>query len=101
MCADCGTTSSFVGPWQADHNIPLWKVPEKGGYVVRIWYWTLANLKTRCTKCHTIKSGKETSERDHHKRLVKVKAGKPKRSKIVRKVGGGIRDDRKKRKLPW
>lgn len=99
VCADCGTIHAFNGPWQADHRIPLWKV-HQSTYQEAVWYWRLVNLQTLCTEpCHRIKSSKETSERDHHKRLVKKRAGKAARQRLTRTIGGKIRDTR--RKLPW
>lgn len=53
VCAACGVQCrhyrrDLTRPaWEADHIIPLIDAPRD------VWFWTLANVRTLCEKCHT------------------------------------------------
>ena len=99
-CVDCGLVHGLLGEWDVDHNIPLWKVPREGTFDEKIWYWSLANLATRCVEpCHRIKTAKEAAERAHHRALEKKRAGQPRRQRLSRKMNGKTIDTR--RKVPF
>lgn len=51
-----------VSLWHVDHKTPLWKVRHMLP-LRRIDYFKLANLITRCHRCHQHKSNRETMER--------------------------------------
>lgn len=61
FCADCGVlcvradrmNGEGCAPWDADHEVPLWKDGEH----------TLANLRMRCVPCHKDKTKREAAER--------------------------------------
>jgi len=59
-CAGCGKTGA---DWDADHIVPLWKVPDEVRLDERHLYWGLSNGQTLCTCCHSIKTKQEASER--------------------------------------
>lgn len=63
--------------WHVDHHIPLWKVRHLHP-LQRIEYFKLANLITRCERCHARKSAKESAERAHFKRISKKEKPKVK-----------------------
>lgn len=63
-CAGCGS----VGPWQADHIIPLWAVPPNVSLAEREVYWGLGNLQRLCVPCHKEKSALEAGQRAKAKR---------------------------------
>lgn len=54
--------------WHVDHKVPLWKVSHLPP-LQRIDYFKLANLVTRCEKCHKEKTKDEAAERAHLNRL--------------------------------
>ncbi len=94
-CRQCGPGGKFL---EIDHRVPLWKVahlpPAK-----RRQYFLPGNLQLLCCDCHKRKSGKESAERAHHKRLVEPK--KPKGRKLPVRPFGPSRgfDTRLRRKL--
>lgn len=74
----------YAEDWQVDHEIPLWKVahlPDRE----RLWYHTLANLRTRCTPDHKRKTRAEAAERAKFKRI---------------KARGGMRESRQRGREP-
>lgn len=61
---------AFEPDWEVDHEVPLWKVADLPDDQ-RLWYFTLANLATRCRECHKRKSARESAERAKLKRIVR------------------------------
>lgn len=66
-----------VSLWQADHKIPLWKIRHLPD-LQRLEYFKLANLITRCHRCHQFKTDEEAAERAKYKRLGSTPEPKPK-----------------------
>lgn len=66
----------WVSLWHVDHKVPLWKVRHLPP-IQRLAYFKLANMVTRCRRCHDRKTVKETGERKHFDHL-SDKAPKPK-----------------------
>lgn len=63
-----------VSLWHVDHKIPLWKARHMPP-VQRIEYFKLANLITRCERCHTFKSKREAAERAKFNGMAEDAAG--------------------------
>lgn len=51
-----------VSLWHVDHKVPLWKVVHMPD-LQRLEYFKLANLITRCERCHAHKTRKEAADR--------------------------------------
>lgn len=88
---------SAVSLWHADHKVPLWKVQHLPP-LQRLEYFKLANLVTRCERCHTFKTKKEAAERAKFKAQAKdAKEGAPRQ----RSRRWGSRPFPKGVKRPW
>lgn len=57
-----------ISLWQNDHAVPLWKVMHLEP-LARLQYFKLANMLTRCVRCHDRKTGDEAAERAKFDRL--------------------------------
>ena len=68
----------WISLWQVDHKIPLWKVRHMPD-LQRIEYFKLANLITRCHRCHERKTTREAADRAKFKRATTQAIDKPKR----------------------
>lgn len=66
-----------ISLWHVDHKIPLWKVRHLPD-LVRLEYFKLPNLITRCHRCHQFKTDEETAERAKFNRLSAPPPDKPK-----------------------
>lgn len=51
-----------ISLWHVDHKVPLWKVRHMPD-LQRLEYFKLANLITRCHRCHAFKTRKEAADR--------------------------------------
>lgn len=86
-----------ISLWHADHKVPLWKVQHLPP-LQRLEYFKLANLVTRCERCHTFKTKKEAAERAKFKAQAKdAKEGAPRQ----RSRRWGSRPFPKGVKRPW
>lgn len=83
ICVDCGevahANAKGESDWQVDHHIPLFRVAHMEP-LQRLEYFKLANLVTRCTACHVVKSRGEASERAHGRKVRGELKEKPKRT---------------------
>lgn len=50
-------------PWQADHVVPLWSLPESLTWRQRLAYFLLPNLQALCVPCHKAKCAHEARDR--------------------------------------
>lgn len=77
----------WISLWNVDHKVPLWKVAHMPD-LQRIEYFKLANLITRCVRCHERKTSKEAADRSKFNAQGKPPAEKPKRAWGTRKLEG-------------
>jgi 5-methylcytosine-specific restriction endonuclease McrA len=68
----------WISLWHVDHKTPLWKVRHLPD-LERLEFFKLANLITRCHRCHERKTSEEAAERAKFNRLATPKSEKPKR----------------------
>lgn len=70
----------WISLWEADHNIPLWKIAHLPP-LKRLEYFKLDALVTRCAPCHGRKTAKEAADRAHFDEMAgegpKPKAKRP------------------------
>jgi hypothetical protein len=64
-----------VSLWHADHAVPLWEVAHLPD-IKRLEYFMLANLLTRCERCHIIKSREEAARRAKFDRMAQERVTK-------------------------
>lgn len=67
-----------ISMWHVDHHNSL-ESAARLPPLQRIEFFKLANLKTRCDRCHNRKSAKEASRRAHYRELAGENVEKPKR----------------------
>lgn len=77
----------WVSLWHVDHKTPLWKVRHMPD-LQRLEYFKLANLITRCHRCHEFKTTEEAADRAKIKRAVNTPPPKPKSKWASRKMVG-------------
>lgn len=77
-------TLLVISLWHVDHKVPLWKVKHLPP-LERLAFFKLANMVTRCHRCHAFKTGEEAAEKAHLDRLADPPPDKPKRAWPKRK----------------
>ena len=73
VCAKCGELQPRKSrqhdlKWHVDHIKPLWEQKGKKFDEIDLSYWEEENLQTLCTKCHSDKTSKESTERANIRR---------------------------------
>ena len=76
-----------ISLWHVDHKVPLWKVRHMPD-LQRLEYFKLANLITRCHRCHEFKTTEEAADRAKIRRAVEAPPEKPKSKWASRKLVG-------------
>lgn len=77
----------WISLWHVDHKVPLWKVRDMPD-LQRLEYFKLANLITRCHRCHEFKTTDEAGERAKFKRAAAAPPPKPKSRWATRQLVG-------------
>lgn len=70
----------WVSLWHVDHKTPLWKVRHML-LLRRLEFFKLANLITRCHRCHAFKTKKESADRAKFNAQGKDKPDRPPKPK--------------------
>lgn len=79
----------WISLWHNDHKVPLWKVRGMDP-LKRLEYFKLANMVTRCERCHALKTSDEAGEKAKYDRRdpAIARKAKPSRSWPKRSMRG-------------
>ncbi len=69
-----------LGPWELDHEYPLWLVDRQQADALK--YWSINNLATRCCICHKAKTAREAQNRAKVKRHQIRRGARKARTKV-------------------